>query len=99
MPFEKKLTPAQWKERLITENTPITLEEYHAGAIIRLMGQMIEATQALSHLEGMLGAIDEAFSRHDANYAGSSKIREALHQQRLALTTALRTNGQVHDPT
>lgn len=83
---EEKLTPAQWKERLAQENTAITLDEYVAGAIIRMAGSVQESALATRHIEGMLGAIDESFSRHDEQYAGSATIREALDARRRALS-------------
>lgn len=83
---EEKLTPAQWKERLAQENTAITLDEYVAGAIIRMAGSVQESALATRHIEGMLGAIDESFSRHDEQYAGSATVREALDTRRRALS-------------
>lgn len=41
-----------------------------------------EQKQATEHIEGMVGAIDDMFSRVDPNYAGDGKVRQALDEQR-----------------
>lgn len=78
----EKRTPAQWTEYLSLESTPVTITEYMAGCLSRLLGAQVAATQAAEHTEGMLGAMDEMFSRHDPGYAASGKVREALDAKR-----------------
>jgi len=41
-----------------------------------------DSSQAMQHVEGMVGAIDEMFSRLDPGYAASGKVREALDAKR-----------------
>ena len=78
----EKRTPAQWVEYLSQEQQPVTLSEFMAGCLSRLLGAQIAATQAAEHMEGMLGAIDEMFSRHDPAYKGDGTVRAALDEQR-----------------
>ena len=47
---------------------------------IRLDGR--EQRAATEHMEGMVGAIDEMFSRHDPYYAGDGAVRAALDAKR-----------------
>ena len=82
---EKKKTPAEWKDYLTRESSPLTLEEYIGGILLRLAYHLMESSQALQHLEGMVGAIDDAVDRSDPEYAGSAVVREALHTHRRAL--------------
>jgi hypothetical protein len=77
-----KRTPAEWKELLAREHTPVTLDEYVAGVLLRLAGAALETAEASQHLEGMVGAIDDAFDRHDDDYAGSATVRAALDRAR-----------------
>jgi len=92
MSMERR-TPAQWTEYLANEQTPVTITEYMAGCLSRLLGSQIAATQAAEHTEGMLGAMDEMFSRHDAGYAASGKVREALDARRDAERRRALTDG------
>jgi len=82
----EKRTPAQWVEYLSQEQTPVTLSEFMAGCLSRLLGAQAEATAAGRHTEGMLGAIDqfaaELAARSQIPYAASAKVREALDAQR-----------------
>lgn len=79
----EKKTPKAWTEFLSLENTEVTLEEYIAGCHSRALGALVEAAQALGHVEGMVGAIDEFMYRaYPDSYAGSTKIRKALAEQR-----------------
>lgn len=54
------------------------IREY-ARMTLDLVKQQKEATE---HLEGMVGAIDEMFSRVDPNYAGDGDVRQALDERR-----------------
>jgi hypothetical protein len=78
----EKKTPAEWREHLARENTPITLEEYMVGILARMYACVLNETEAMQHVEGMVGAIDESFARHDPEYAGSSTVRAALDVKR-----------------
>lgn len=79
-----KRTPSQWKARIVNDDLPVTLEEYTAGTLIRMMGALVELVDCTRHIEGMLGAMDEACAREDPDYAGSADVREALWKQRRA---------------
>jgi hypothetical protein len=78
----EKRTPAEWKERLTLASTPVTLDEYVAGVLLHLAGSALQTRDAAEHLEGMLGAIDDAIGRHDPDYARSATVRAALDRQR-----------------
>lgn len=82
----EKLTPAQWVEYLSREHSPVTLTEFMAGCLSRMLGAQIEATKAARHTEGMLGAIDQfaenLAARSGIPYASSGKVREALDAKR-----------------
>lgn len=77
-----KRTPAEWTEYLALEHAPVTITEYMAACLSRMLGAQIAAAQAAEHTEGMIGAIDEMFSRMDPLYAGDGKVREALDKRR-----------------
>ena len=82
----EKRTPAQWSEYLAQEHNPVTLTEYMAGCLSRLLGAQIEATRAADHTEGILGAIDQLAAtlaeRTGLPYAASSTVRAALDARR-----------------
>lgn len=82
----EKRTPAQWTEYLAQEHNPVTLTEYMAGCLSRLLGAQIAATAAAEHTEGMLGARDQLDAmlaeRNGLPYAASSTVRAALDAQR-----------------
>jgi hypothetical protein len=78
----EKKTPAEWREHLARENTPITLDEYMVGILARMYACVLNETEAMQHVEGMVGAIDESFARHDSQYAGSATVRAALDVKR-----------------
>jgi hypothetical protein len=86
MSDDEKRTPKQWTEYLSMENNPVSLDEYVAGCVSRLLGAQTEATLAATHTEGMVGAIDqlaEAIARRaDLPYASSGEVRAALDRQR-----------------
>lgn len=81
-----KRTPQAWTEYLAQEHQPITLDEYVAGVLARLLGAQIEATRAAEHTEGMVGAIDQLASglaeRSGLPYAASEEVRAALDARR-----------------
>lgn len=81
-----KRTPAQWTRYLDDETTPVTLDEYAAGCLARILGCMIESTQAARHTEGMVGALDDAVRqvapRIGVDYAASGEVRRALDRHR-----------------
>jgi hypothetical protein len=85
MTVEKK-TPVQWTEYLSQEHTPVTITEYMAGCLSRMLGAQIEATQAAAHTEGMIGAIDQLAAglaeRSGIPYAASGDVRAALDARR-----------------
>jgi hypothetical protein len=83
--LDGKKTPAEWKALLVSEALPVTLDEYVAGSIIRMLGALIQISEATLHIEGMLGAMDDTCARNDPDYAGSALVREALWKQRRAL--------------
>ncbi len=82
----EKRTPAQWTEYLAQEHSPITITEYMAGCLSRLLGAQLAATAAAEHTEGMIGAIDDFASHLAARaalpYAAGAKVRAALDEQR-----------------
>ena len=82
----EKRTPLQWTEYLAQEHSPVTITEYMAGCLSRLLGAQLAATQAAEHTEGMVGAIDQfaaAMAQHAGlPYAASGKVRAALDAQR-----------------
>jgi len=82
----EKRTPKQWTEYLALDENPVTLTEYMAGCLSRLLGAQLAATRAAEHTEGMLGAMDQlAWAlAHQAGipYASSGEIRAALDGQR-----------------
>ena len=101
----EKRTPAEWVEYLGREHSPVTITEFMAGCLSRLLGAQIEATKAAEHTEGMLGALDrfaaEVAARSGIEYAGSSAVREALDVQRdewrrLAAEQRARAIGEGH---
>lgn len=78
----KTRTPKSWTHYLADDEADFTLEEYTAAVLSRILGCLVESTQATQHLEGMVGAIDDMLARADPNYAGSSAVRAALDAQR-----------------
>lgn len=52
--MEEKLTPSQWVEHLGRELSPVTLQEFMAGCLSRMLSAQIEAVQAARHTEGMM---------------------------------------------
>lgn len=84
--LEKKKTPAQWAEYLSSEHTPVTLDEYMAGCLARILWLMLESTKSAQHTEGMIGALDQFASdmakRSGISYARTAKDREALQRWR-----------------
>lgn len=94
-----KRTPEDWQRLLSAESTPLTLDEYVAKVLIHQSGMILEAMLALQHLEGMVGAIDDAFNRHDSEYAGSATVREALDKQRDALRSLVNGHANTGQPT
>lgn len=82
----EKRTPAAWVEHLSREHAPVTLDEFMAGCLARILGALTEATLATQHTEGMIGALDqfaaELAARSGIEYAASAKVREALDAQR-----------------
>lgn len=79
-------TPKQWTEYLALESNPVTLDEYMAGCLSRILGAVSEGAQAAQHTEGMLGAIDQLAEQVAANsgiaYASSGDVRAALDARR-----------------
>ncbi len=80
-----------WHSRLIkkAENEDLTMNEGMFLCLLNIMNhtytqakQGEQTMQAAQHTEGMLGAIDEMFSRHDPHYAGSGAVRAALDAKR-----------------
>lgn len=82
----EKRTPAAWTEYLSQEHNPVTLNEYMAGCLSRILAGMIETAQATAHTEGMLGAIDQfaeqIAERSGIPYAGDGAVRAALDARR-----------------
>jgi hypothetical protein len=83
MSDDEKRTPKQWTEYLSMESNPVTLDEYVAGCVSRLLGAQIEATLAATHTEGMLGALDD-FAAVMAERAGLPYARSGDARARLA---------------
>jgi hypothetical protein len=92
----EKRTPRAWSEYLSAEHQDVTLTEYMAACLARILGCLVESTQATAHVEGMLGAIDEMCSRLDAEYKRDGEVRAALDRQRdscRAMAAAERNGG------
>jgi hypothetical protein len=83
---DEKRTPKQWTEYLAMESNPVTLDEYVAGCLSRLLGAQIAAAQAAEHTEGMVGALDQFAAalaeRSGIPYATSGTVRAALDRER-----------------
>jgi hypothetical protein len=94
----EKRIPEDWKHLLEAESIPMTLDQYMAKVLIHQTGMLLDAMLSLQHLEGMVGAIDDAFDRHDSDYAGSAAFREALDKQRDTLRALGRANGTAKLP-
>lgn len=81
-----KRTPAQWTRYLDDETNVVTLDEYMAGCLARILGCMIETSNAARHTEGMIGALDDAMRqvapRMGVDYAASGEVRAALDRAR-----------------
>lgn len=79
---EVRKVPKEWTEWLSLESQPVTLLEYMAGCLSRLLGAQIEATNAARHMEGMAGAregFDEAVAeRMGIRYTPSFEVKKAL---------------------
>lgn len=70
-PFSRKpktRTPAQWREIIRGTELEITLDEYIAGCVARMLSAQIEQTQAAIHNEKIL----ERFDRHMLAAVGPS---------------------------
>lgn len=98
---DEKRTPKQWTEYLSMESNPVTLDEYVAGCLSRLLGAQIAAAQAAEHTEGMVGAIDqfaaELAERSGIPYASSGTVRAALDRERKEarrLASGAESNGR-----
>lgn len=99
-------TPRQWVDYLKSEEQPVTLEEFAAGCLSRILGCLVESTQALQHVEGMVGAVDDLLGKTHPEYASSGGERAALAEQRAQGLTERRAalapheslNGVSHDP-
>lgn len=93
--LDKRMTPKAWTKYLSNDEQPVTLAEYQAGCISRILGCLIESMQATQHLEGMVGAMDDLLGRTNPDYASSGKQREALAAQREELA-ALKNGKAEH---
>lgn len=84
--MDEKRTPAQWTEYLALESNPVTLDEYMAGCLSRILGAVTEGALAAQHTEGMVGAIDQLAAglaeRSGLPYASSGEVRAALDRTR-----------------
>src|SRR4051812_48347095 len=82
----EKRTPTAWTEFLNRTEEPVTLDEYIAGCLSRILAYTVESAQAARHFEGMLGAFDEynaiLAQMQGLPYAGSKTVREALDEKR-----------------
>lgn len=83
---KEKRTPKSWTHYLADEDNPVTLEEYMAGCLSRILGAVTEGALASRHTEGMVGAIDQLAeglaTKAGLPYASSAKVREALDATR-----------------
>jgi hypothetical protein len=83
---QQKRTPKSWTHYLADEDNPVTLDEYMAGCLSRILGAVIEGASASRHTEGMIGAIDQfaegLAQRSGLPYASSGAVREALDARR-----------------
>lgn len=64
----EKRTPAQWTEYLGQEHNTVTITEYMAACLSRILGAQIETAQAVAHTEGMIGTLDEFLDGTDKRY-------------------------------
>lgn len=53
-----KKTPAEWTAYLASETRPVTLWEYIAACLSRLLGAQIAATEAAEGAEGVVRRLD-----------------------------------------
>lgn len=101
--MEEKRTPAQWTEYLAMESNPVTIWEYMAGCLSRMLGAQVETARAAQHTEGMLGALDQfadrLAERSGIPYASSGTVRAALdvERDRQRELTAERTDRDSRD--
>lgn len=101
---EKKL-PGSWAKVFENELEPISVQEYQAGCLGRLLTLNVSMMQSLLHLEGMLGAQDQynalVAKAMGMPYADSEEVREALAMYRAAkyneTRKALATNTGEND--
>lgn len=81
-----KRTPAQWSEYLRRETEPITLEEFTAGCLARVLAVLLGIQGASEHTEGMVGAFDafmaERCRQEGTPYPSSGTVRAALDAAR-----------------
>lgn len=82
----EKRTPADWTRYLSSEDAPVTITEYMAGCLSRILGCLTESTAAVRHVEGMVGAMDAALENSMLSagkpYPSSAVVREALDAHR-----------------
>lgn len=64
----KKRSPKAWTSYLADDDGSFTLEEYTAAVLSRILGCLVESTQATQHLEGMLSSLDDTMSETNETY-------------------------------
>jgi hypothetical protein len=74
----EKRTPKGWTEYLAQEENPVTLSEYMAACLSRILGCMVETAQATGHAEGMLGRFETYLQRRDRLFGLSTPEADAL---------------------
>lgn len=92
--WNEKRRPKEWAEAFSSEERPVTIFGYIAGAVCRTLFNAIEAQQAARHSEAMLGRLETYLSRRDRLYGLSEADAQALlaredqERERLAIQEA-----------
>lgn len=77
----KTRSPKSWTHYLADDEGDFTLEEYTAAVLSRILGCLIESTQATQHLEGMIGSLDETMAETNDTYRKVAGGRGKSHKK------------------
>lgn len=92
----EKRRPSEWRDEFTSDDRPVTLLGFIAGAVARACGAAIEAAQAARHGEAVLQRMETYLQRRDRMYGLSAAeadallAREDLERERLAIEEAKR---------
>lgn len=76
-------SPKWWTHYLSNDEGEFTLEEYRAACEARGLGALVEIAQAIRHLEGMYGTLDDHLSKINPDYRQLSEGRARPEAKRL----------------